>query len=139
MEKVKSTIQYFYGDIELDSETTDYIVTPHYIQYCLFKHYESGKVEQPLTAVVSTDKYECKYLFDFEKGVKIVSNFNAMTDSELYHEIDFLIYEDGRIARGHAYKVKKSLEEAFSEIRWRGFDNMASLKKHVLQTEIVNQ
>lgn len=133
MEKTSSTIKYFYGDTELGVETTEYIVTTHYIQYCLFKYYESGKTEHPLTATVSTTGDEIKYLFGIEKGVKIVSNFNSMKDSELYHETDFLIFENGRIGRGHAKKVEKALEEAVSEIRWRGFENMTSFKKHVLE------
>ena len=55
--------------------------------------------------------------------------YKTMTNSQLGYEIEFLIYENGRIARGHAEQVAQALEEAVAEMKSRGFDSWRKMVK----------
>ncbi len=127
-------IKYYAGAVELDSESTEYIVTPHYLQYNLYKLYEAGHNTEVLTATVSEGATKETYQFDINKGVIEVTEYSTMTDSQLASEVEFLLFEDGRIARGHAHRVKKALAQARAEMHWRGFKDMSMLRKHLLAT-----
>ena len=64
--------------------------------------------------------------------VPSVSNrFSTLTDFQLFHEIDFLFYENGRIARGHSNAVEVALGRAIVEMKSRGFEFFHQFRKQI--------
>ncbi len=49
--------------------------------------------------------------------------YEQMSNYNLGYEIEFLLYENGRIARGHAQEVEIALNRCIKEMKKRGFDN----------------
>ncbi|MFI3136979.1 MAG: hypothetical protein QX197_09395 [Methylococcaceae bacterium] len=51
----------------------------------------------------------------FPDPVQVFTKYSHYSDDELQNEIEFLSYENGRVARGHASQVSESLKEALEE------------------------
>lgn len=51
-----------------------------------------------------------------------------LSNGQLYYEIEFLVYEAGRIGRGHAQEVEDALHKRRAQVKERGFDNIADLR-----------
>lgn len=84
---------------DLDQEILDALYSK--LQLTLSSDGACLRPAQPLEAVV-------------EQGGSI-SKYADYSDDELENELEFLLYENGRVARGHASQVSESLKEALEE------------------------
>ena len=61
--------------------------------------------------------------------------YSEMSNAQLCSEIEFLRYEDSRMARGHAEKVKSDLIQAYDIMRSRGFATY-NILENSLKTDV---
>jgi hypothetical protein len=74
-----------------------------------------------------------KEVTDLQRSITKENAYVELTETKLYHELEFLIYENGRIARGHDILVKSALAEALQEMRNRKFNSVLLMRGFVIE------